>query len=397
MNYSPKLNSNRFLSYLLFLYPAAMFLPFAYSNIVLGSTIALFFWEWFNKRIDVTHFKTQYSWYIISIIPWVLTLASALHSNHMSRGFEFVYQRLPILIYPFIFSVVNPDDKSKQWGFKIIILSTLLGVVYSWFKFVFSFPHTFFQFNHTEVQQSTIIQHPYLGMMSLLSMVLLIYVNDVKKYSTAIVLGTATILLSGIVLSTSRLAIVLVSIIGFYLIIKRLKTTYNWVLGSVFILGIVLFVSQTSVLQKFSNEFTFEKSPRLLLWNNAIQLIKTEKELLGIGIGDYYTQKTDTFWFLGDYLDAKSNFKGIYGYECHNTYLEFILLNGVLGLLFIVGIFYVFLYLVKHKKEFNLLLFILLASFMFTETLVLRQWGIIFYVFVMSLILFSYPSKMQSL
>lgn len=374
---------------LLFIYPAVMFLPFAYSNLILGIIISLYLWLLISKKVDFTEFKRNYKWYLIIIIPWILTLISALHSSNMLRGFEFVYKRLPILIYPFIFITVYPDNNAKQWGFKTIIFSTLLSIIYSWFKFISLFPQTFLHFNHTEVQQSTIIQHPYLGMMSLLSAVLLFYLADFKKIPKYLIFSITTILISGIVLSTSRLAILLMVVIGLYLILKKLNYKYRWLISMLFVSGILTLITQTSVYQKFKNELTFEKSPRLLLWNNALQLTKNNESLLGVGIGDYYTKKIDSFWFLGEYEKYKHNFGGLYGYECHNLYIENILLTGIFGLFFIAGIFFSFISVLKQKNELNLILFILLSAFMFTETLILRQWGIIFYVFLMSLIVYK--------
>jgi O-antigen ligase len=393
----PNFSLQNQLKYMLFLYPAFIFLPYAFSNIVLAISILLFLWGWIVKKVDLSNFKKHYKWYLIIIIPWVLTLISTIHSNNMSRGFDFVIQRHPILIYPFLYFTINPDQKSKQLGIKTIIFFTLYGVIHSWVNFLYSYPNTFYHFNHNEVQQSTIIQHPYLGMMSLVSLVLLFNLENLKNISKLLLVCIAFLFISGIVLSTSRLAILLLGLIGVYFIFQKLKSKYRWILGGTFVLGILFFVMQTSLLQKFSNELTFEKSPRLLLWNNALQLTKNNESIVGIGIGDYYTKKIDPFWFLGEYQKYKYNFRGLYGYECHNLYVENILLTGILGLFFIAGIGIIFIYLLKQKNELNLILFLLLTSFMFTETLLLRQWGIIFYVFVMSLILHSNKPKTQSL
>lgn len=385
MSLFSKINLTSAFPFLLFLYPALMFFPFAFSNIAYILTIAFFIWRLFTKQINMQHFKNNLVWYLIIISPFILTLISAIHSKNISRGFEFVFQRLPIVIYPFLFLAINPNKKTIQLGFKIIIFFTTYGIIHSWIKFLFLYPNTFLQFNHYEVQQSTIIQHPYLGMMSLFSLILLIYLTDVQKFSKYLLSIIILILISGIVLSTSRLAIILLVIIGLFFIFRKFNSTYRWFIGGFFVLGILTFITQTSVMLKFTNEFTFEKSPRLLLWNNALQLIKSSESILGIGIGDYYNKKIDTYWFLGEYQNNKYNFRGLYGYECHNLYVENILLTGILGLFFIAGIGIIFIYLLKQKNELNLILFLLLASFMFTETLLLRQWGIIFYVFILSL------------
>jgi len=381
----PNFSLQNQLKYMLFLYPAFIFLPYAFSNIVLAISFLLFLWGLVVKKLDLSNFKKHYKWYLIIIIPWILTLISTIHSKNMSRGFDFVFQRHPILIYPFLYFTINPDQKSKQLGFKTIIFFTLYGIIHSWVNFLYSYPNTFYHFNHDEVQQSTIIQHPYLGMMSLVSLVLLFYLENLRKYSKILLVCIAFLFISGIVLSTSRLAILLLGLIGVYLIFQKLKSKYKWILGGTFVLGLLFFVMQSSLFLKFSNELTFEKSPRLLLWNNALQLSKNSESIMGIGIGDYYTKKIDPFWFLGEYQKYKNNFRGLYGYECHNLYVEFLLLNGLLGITFILGIFYTLFFLIKQKKELPIILFLVLMSFMFTETLLLRQWGIIFYVFIISL------------
>ena len=117
----------------------------------------------------------------------------------------------------------------------------------------------------------------------------------------------------GIILSTSRLAYLLLFLILIFYSFKTLsKKNLVIVLVSLSIFS-VLFISVNKNIQlKFKRTFDYQDSPRLKLWNNAIKVINnSENKLLGIGVGDYYNPKKDPYFF-------KENKIGLYGYDPHS-------------------------------------------------------------------------------
>lgn len=384
MSYLQKINLRKLLTFILFLYPALMYLPFAFSNIALLVGITICILGLVTKQIKGSSFP--YILYFIIIIPFLLTLISALQSREVSMGLHFVYQRYPIVVFPLLFLLLKPSLSEMKYGILSVVFMTVIGVIYSILNLIIKYPTTFHHLEHTSILNASIIQHPYMGMMSLIGIILLLNLYKSFEWNQKIVFTAIAVLTLGVIFSTSRLAYLLFIAFSFYYISKRFTGIIKISVSGIMLIGFTLFISfNSNIRHKFTNELTFENSPRLLLWNNALQLSKNNETITGVGIGDYYIKKTNTYWFKGEWELMKNNFRGLYGYECHNLYVEFLLLNGIIGILFILSIFYLLYKIIKSKNELSIWLYISLMSFMFTETLLLRQWGIIFYVFVLSL------------
>lgn len=385
MSYLKNLNYRGLTIFVLLLYPAFMFLPFAYSNIAIITALGLFLIGIVLKKNSFKDVSVK--WIFIIAIPFFLTAISAIFSENISLGFKFITDRYSLIIFPLILLSLNPSFKELYPSLLIVVLFTVYGVTHSWFNLITHFPYDFYKLEYEMVRTNTVVQHPYIGLMSVISLVLLVKISRSKKpvlYKGFIFL-LAIILISGVVLSTSRLALILLFLLGLYFTFKQIKNNFKWMLSGILILLAVTYVfTQNSIREKFASELSFKTSPRMKLWKNAYEILKNEKSVLGVGIGDYYENKIDTYWFRGEYEQQGENFKGIYGYEVHNLYLEFFLLNGVLGILFLIGIMYSIYTFWVTKSELSMLLMIILASFMFTESLLMRQWGVIFYVFTYS-------------
>jgi O-antigen ligase len=396
MIYYLKVNYRKILSFLIFLHLGLIYLPNAISNIVFG-VIVLFYIYGIIAYVQPFDFNKKWKWYFIIIIPFLLTLISVILSKEYQYGFNYLWQRLPVLIYPFIFLSVSPNKVELISGIRIFLVLTLLAIVKSLYNLIIDNPTHFYILNTDLSSKLTVIQHIYLGVLCIIALVFTIeyFKNSIKKINLFFLL---LIILVGAIISTSRITYILLFILTLYYLYKFFNKKKFILFGVLFSVFSVLFVyTNQSIKYKFERIFVFEESPRLLFWNNAYQVLKNSKNpILGVGIGDYYAKKEQSHLLKGYYLELKPNFRGLYGYYSHNQYIEFLLLNGVLGLFFILGIFYFIFITFKNRNALPIILMLILASLMMTESIFIRQYGIMIYIFIMSFVANSFVKKEKS-
>jgi O-antigen ligase len=197
------------------------------------------------------------------------------------------------------------------------------------------------------------------------------------------------------------------------LIVKRInkKQAVFLSLGLLFFVGslVVLF---PKVLNRFDSirhvEFQFEnKNPinhfngeikkenwnglntRLAIWTCALELIQ-KKPFFGTGLGDVESD------LQGKYKDAKFYFALESNYNSHNQYLDILLSNGVLGLLFFL-FFNSYVIFVSFVDENEVLIGIIVIFFVActTENILSRNQGVIL-VFLLISMLFLRENKLKN-
>lgn len=373
VKYISKFSYSDFVSSLLFLYVGVVYYSVAISNMVMGLAVFLFVIGLITKKVDV-NFDTQLKFnYLLVIIPFLLTVASVLMSTDFNKGLEYVWLRIPVLVLPFI--VIFNKERTVDGvmlGAKLFIYLSIFATLVSLYNAAVLFLDQGVVFLDPNFSKFiTLIQHPYFGIFHLIAIVLLI---EFKLCNNKKQLAAFLFVLSiGVILSTSRLSYLL----GFFMVsfytLKKLPKRFA-IPVVVLILGItsITIASNEGLKYKIIRTFEYKNSPRLWLWNNTYKVMKnSDAPLLGVGIGDFYSEKKDPYYF-------RESEKGTMGYNPHNQYLEFILTNGVFGLLFIVSMLFVF-YRIRSYSLVSKLIFVIIASFAFTETIFNRQYGVQLY------------------
>jgi len=382
---------------LLFFYFSFNYLRSAYSNIALIVAAAIFLIGTFSNKIKLNWSKQYVFYYVLVAIPLLLTLISTANSNNMGPGWHYIQLRLPTLFIPFIFlnSFESKDRLMKNvpifWGFSLFALFATI------YKLIELDPQSFYYLNTDCTAQATIIQHPYFGILQLVAFVFTLeHLRSIKNnkgiYYLLLLLFTI-----GVIVSTSRICYILYAIIlTIYLtkFISRKKAIFTII---IMVIGLTTVITTSEALQyKFSRSINIETSPRLRLWNNAYMVLKnSDTPIIGVGIGDYYKEKGDPYWLRGyvDKLNEKNQYKGLYGYNPHNQYLEFILLNGVLGLLFLIMMGYLLFITFKKNEFLSVSLILIIALFTLTESTLNRQYGVVLYSLLISITLGLYQLK----
>jgi O-antigen ligase len=371
-------NYNEIITILLFLYLGTVYFSVAISNILLSWAVSIFVIGLIMRKIKL-NFKTH-NWHLYAfiIIPFVLTTLSVLLSDNSFKGLKYLWLRLPILITPFIIIFLEVKKESIIRGLKIFLGLTVLAsliTIYNAIRYLdegilFVPDFTFF---------ITIIQHPYFGVFALITLVSIIEFKLIKIKPLKI--SVYILLILAIALATSRLVYLLFFLVMVFYLVKKFskkKAMFFAMLLSVFALTFIF--SNKSILAKFQTSTQYENSPRLKLWNNAYKVItSSENRLFGIGIGDYYQNKKDPYFF-------KESENGTYGYDPHSQILEIFVTNGVFGLLTLLITIVFGIINIKKQSRFAIIVFGMILMFSLTESILSRQYGVQLYSIFMPLI-----------
>ena len=126
---------------------------------------------------------------------------------------------------------------------------------------------------------------------------------------------------------------------------------------------------------------------RLNIWQSAIAA--SEKNFIW-GSGH---EKTDMLLLKEyEYRDLKIPLK--YKYHAHNQFLQTLIQYGVVGTIILI----VFLVLAiwrtwEHRNYMGLTILMLFIFTMFTEAIFTRQWGVLSFTFIISIVLISYENQ----
>lgn len=356
---------------LLSLYMGIIYFSIALSNIFMGMAIFVFLLGWFKKKIYLNFQKKNVRLFFVLIIPFVLTVFSAFFSEDFSQGLKLVHLRAPIFLIPLILIFTEIKNKNiKIAAFLFAILSSV-AVIFTLFKaskyfgegIILQPDFTYF---------ITPIQHPYFGIYLLIALILAI---ELKFFSNKIFkLFILSILITGIIISTSRLVYTLLFLTISFYSIHYLKRKKSLLVISILIIFSGTFISfNKSIQTKFKTSFSYQSSPRLKLWNNALKVINnSENKLLGIGVGDYYSFKRDPYFF-------KESETGLYGYDPHSQLFDFFISNGYIGLFILIGYFLIQLVWASKQKRLAIFIFTIISIFALTESILNRQYGVQLY------------------
>ncbi|WP_170265064.1 O-antigen ligase family protein [Salibacter halophilus] len=161
----------------------------------------------------------------------------------------------------------------------------------------------------------------------------------------------------------------------------------------IIILSAFSFYGMQSKILNFSTNLNLtEEHPgplkiRLGVWYSSWQTIQ-DNWLLGAGTGDGQDALVEKYHKLDFYIGKRDQF------NAHNMYLQYWISNGIFAFLLYFLILILFgLYFLKKKEYVGFLVIFLFASFSFTESTMLRQSGVVFFVLFSSLYIFKSSKK----
>ncbi|ALJ05577.1 hypothetical protein APS56_10780 [Pseudalgibacter alginicilyticus] len=374
INYS----CNQIVVALLFAYIGMVYFSMAIPNILLGLLVVVFIYGFFSHKIKLNFSKENWVLFGLIIVPFILTVLSTLYSDNYIKGLKYVWLRAPILVISFVIVFMQTTLKNIKQGLTLFVVFTILAslkTAYNAFRYLnedvlFITDFTFF---------ITVIQHPYFGVFVLISLISILEFNLINNKLLKI--AVLVLLTLSIALTTSRIVYMLFIIITSIYIYKYLSKEKALLLIVLLSISTVsLIVSNDSISAKFKAIYQYENSPRLKLWNNAYKIFSSSKsKLFGIGIGDYYENNRDVYFF-------RETENGIYGYNPHSQIVEFSLTNGIFGGAIILLTMLLGFKEVLKQNRFSIFVFCIIISFSLSETIFNRQFGVQLYAIFMPLI-----------
>lgn len=331
---------------------------------------------------------------LFPIIYFLVIVVSLLLSYDKETFFLKVQQSLPFLFVPISFAYINYKSRvAVEKTFKVLanalsIYVVILGI-YAFFRYQFSQDSSVF-FYH-EFSSLFDVNAIYLSSALFLSFVFLIDYKDKSRfdYLSLILIFLAIILLS------SKLIIFLLISVSFYHGIVNLKSQ-KLKISFVFLTIIfsLFLIKNTKIGDRINLEYksnyqevlTSDKFSKTYLWTgSSIRLFQGRVfwELL---------QRDKKYFFGYGFNSSQERIKskhiqydlypGFYNYNFHNQYLQTTAELGLIGLFTLGIMFYSFFsYALKSKLLWPLMIGISFLILFLTESYLVRQRGIVYFLF----------------
>lgn len=380
---------------------------FSIASGSLGLVFFLFSWILNYKELNFGNIFNRKESYLL-VLFFLLLCLGVLWSLNIKQGQKDIIRFLPFLFLPLIFISIKPFEKRERLlvvkifvhslsiFFIVCFINAMLRQIGFWGRGGIFNWYYFYRYDFLEIFD----QHPtYLSMFTLLSLTFLLHSREkiirIKWFFYAtIALQTGAIFLYG-----SRMGYLL---FGLFTVIylyrnissksksERLKRIIIYTVGSFIILFFlwnipiikerILYTFGYNYDYQFNNkEFlkdnkTPEEQGRLLLWQDALDLIK-ERPIFGYGTGSTRETLLQKYKEEGHTLFLENRF------NAHNSYLESLLSGGIVLLISYLLIIIILFLNSFRKGDLVLLSFaLIIAITSITETLFLAQ-GILFLSF----------------
>lgn len=332
----------------------------------------------------------NYSLFLISI-PFFIYALGVFNSSNVDYALKFLSKNLSFIAFPLIFFSFNNYIKQKK-----IYVAFLLGLaitnIYLIFLFFynFNFGAKFYMIISLDIYHST-----YLGMYNLVAywVCLMLFRKEKKK----LYLFFGLFFIFSAIITSARIIFILsfFSVLGTIFFLLKSNTKKILILVSAVFIGFLFIFNIPSIKQKFNQ---INEINKLGFDQNNYQSISSRFGKIEASLNVI----KNNFWFgtgTGDMIDElvkeykKNNFLMGYKYKYnpHNQFLDNIVRNGIIGGgICIISIYLLPLYFSIRQKNKILTAFILVISGVsLTESILDVHKGITFYVFFITLMIYS--------
>jgi len=371
----------------------------------------LLVWAFTNDFSKFGHyFKTRsLGWVFIGYFVWML-FGLLYSENHEAAKLDII-QKLTFIIFPAIL-LYNDRIKSRHlrgiirmFYWTLFVLSIYM-LAKAWFNF---YTHTPFvlesdldYFTYEKLAVNVGIQPIYLSMYMVFALFCVLWdfflqpkigLTKSGKFMAMVWIFHFYMM---VVLLSSRMELMILIFLGALLILwlEYKKETRKWflavfkvlALGSVTIVLLGVFPVNKARYEEmidFKKDYTQNKwggrDIRIQKWLNSLELI-SEQPLLGTGTGDMQDELLKVYK-RNDFEIAYNN-----NYNPHNQYLQTWATFGLIGLFFLFGILAVsFKYSISSGNLLYVILVLMLALSMITESMLERHKGVVFFSFFLLL------------
>lgn len=385
----------------------SFFLPIkvnSLSTLILGIVTLYAF---IRKKL---HFNGYSRWWFFTALFLVL-LIGLLYTNNLNSGFSTIEKSLSLLFAPFLTIHITQFNTKQKRGLmdSFIIMGWLTsmycigvatlhyintGSVYSATqKGHFVYNHFIGQLLTAPVKIHAIYYAMYVSFVNLYLLNSLIdkkITLSKKRKVTYIFLFlffcTFLVLLKSAMFSfIFPNACLILIVVKFRKVILQSTKLKVLLFTSVLIATLFMYQGIKTKIESFSFHYSLSDdhltplTMRLAMWECAWEVI-SEHWLLGTGTGDAQDELQKMYHKKRFKIGIEDNF------NVHNMYLQYGLSNGIfMCLLFITTLIILFRKAIKHQNMVFFSLLLLFTFFSITESTMLRQNGIVFFVFLSSM------------
>lgn len=375
--------------------------------------LIVFFLYLFIKNKDKLYFSLTKET-ILFILPFIYLLTQIFNS-YEKEFFNNLIRHLPILIFPF-FSKVYKNYKFDNK--KLINVYTSIATFYCLLLILYSIYRQFqyyqvfskinwFYFTYHDFTSLLEVHPTYFGLFICLAYILVMETVFVKKSVVKLIqlllffiiiflLGSRIILVSTIFISIifvavnfsdfskkSKLGVLMLLIIFPLIIFNTVPIVKERMLDMTFGL------KESYKYAKYGDDIAYNGGlgPRIEIWDCAIEITKGNI-LFGNGYGCTQCLLNQCYKDKGLDIYASSF------YQTHNQYFNDYSRGGIIGLLILLAVFFVPLYWSIKNENYTYCYFIILIIISsFTENVLNRHFGIVFYAMFNSIFFYSFKMK----
>ncbi len=362
---------NNYINYFIILY--SFCLPISKAGISLSVIIILLFWI-LEADFKRKFYEIKINYFIMAIFIFIIySLIAVLWSSDKIFALEYVKKYYHFLIIPIIFTSLKKEYIDKV--FSAFLFGMLISEITSYGIFFELWTKEGVSPNDPSPFMDHTNYSTYLAFTVFILMHKIIHTDDLKwklAYSIFFLFSTSNLFLNGGRTGQFSFLITL-CVIGFLNFKNKLKAVVLFIS-----LGTTIFVSAYNLSPVFKDRFDYflhdvevminEKdfsnsfSLRVALWISGLEASK-HNLIFGSGIGD---ERENANYILQKFNISNDNFKQETenSIDFHNMYVQYIVQLGIVGLIVILLIFYLFFKLdIRDKVYRNLLIIFLILYF----------------------------------
>lgn len=362
-----------------------------------GVAVLLFFLQ--KEKLKVTGFVVAF------LALYAVSCAGLLHSSNVSQGVTDVGRKVAFIIFPILLTVSpKPSAQQTQTVLLTFVLSCIMTCVFclsvASYRLLTGADSSFLSYH--ALSEVANMRANYLSLHLCIAVAIVFYFINMSKTSSmhrVIFYVAIAILIVSMLLLSARMQIILLTLAAMFYGVSRLRNKFGVVTSIVG--GILIGILVTGLIfifpanrERFKEAINYNKHQwgeqqiRGSIWPCSIELIK-ENPLFGVGTGDGIDE-LEKCYKRNDYTSLLY-WEGV-RFNAHNQFLETTIELGIVGLLFLVALFFVCLRNALSNENRLFLLFILIfAVCCLTESFLERQKGIVFFAFFSSFLCVAKP------
>lgn len=341
-------------------------------------------------------FSFNKAFFLINSSFYLLIVITLLYTSNFEYGIKKLSTMVSLGVFPIFFSFIDNEEivqiRKKHIDYLwIYISSVFLFNCIPFFWFYFSNPN--YDISGIILHFATIVRvdmgkfniHPiYLSMHCAIA--ILFSFKILSKLSSkkmiGLLLSIDVVLLAFMLLYAKKGPIIaLLVIFSLFIAFQRNKKLIKThVIGVLFIIGLIIIIPKTRErfvellkIENIKSGSVNSTNIRYTIYDITQDVIK-ESPIIGYGIGDYNDVLIDV------YKKKNEKILEIRRYNSHNQYLSMLLIGGIPILLaFLIMIGLNLTYAIRFDNQLLILLFVFYCIVMFTENILERESGVIFF------------------